>query len=74
MEMLVTALVSSAIAILGAATGLIVSYLNGKKQKKELDDIRKEIDEGGAYYVTCPNCGTRILLTGSAITREDSSK
>ena len=73
MDLLVTALVSSAVAIIGAASGLVVSWLNGKKTRQEFDDLKKELDEAGVYYVRCPKCGTKIVLTGSNIKREEGA-
>lgn len=66
------ALIAGCIAIVTSVVGVIVSKLESKKRKIELEAIRNAIDEGGGkLYVVCPNCGNRFYLSGSKIHKEE---
>lgn len=77
MDKLIAALVTGAIAVIGALVSLIVTKLNRKKAEEErkedrakLDALEAAINSGGHYYVVCPNCGSKILLQGAQIHEE----
>lgn len=71
MEIL-TALVASAISIIGALTVFITSKLKTNALKEEMDAIKKAIAESDKlYYITCPNCNTKIYLSQVKIKTEN---
>lgn len=58
-ELLVMALLSAGISILG----YLKSYIDNKKLKAKLDNIVDVLhDEEGQYYIQCPKCNEKILL------------
>lgn len=68
---IVTALVAAAVAIVTAAAGAVVSHIRLKQTRKELDGVKQIIkDSNQLYFVTCPNCGTKIYLNNVNISTE----
>ena len=75
---LITVLISSAIAILGALTSLVVSTLKAKETSVKteqtdlkIDKIEKAIEAGtGNFWLICPKCGTKIYLKDIDIRRD----
>lgn len=68
MNELVAALVTGGVSIVGAVVALIVSWLNTKRIRGEMDSLRREIDAGGGrYYILCPSCGAKVFLRGDAV-------
>lgn len=60
---IVTALVAAAVAIVGSAASAIVAHIRLQQTRKEFDGIKQIIkDSNQLYFVTCPNCGTKIYL------------
>lgn len=69
---ILTALITSGVAIIGALTSFIVSLLKSKATKKEIETIKKVINESDKlYYVECPNCKTKIYLDSVRISSEE---
>ena len=62
---LITAIAVGGASIIGSVVSLIVSRVNAKKVKTDVDALKSMLDEsGGVFYVTCPVCGKRIFLRG----------
>ena len=51
MNELVAALVTGGVSIVGAVVALIVSWLNTKRIRGEMDSLRREIDAGGVGII-----------------------
>ena len=65
MNELITAIVVGGVSIIGSLVSLIVSRINAKKVKTDIETIKSVLDEsGGIFYVTCPVCGKKIYLKG----------
>ena len=63
MEQLYTALISAAIAVIGAISAFLVSYLKTKSINKRLISLEEFINSDDLeYYVLCPKCGNKIIL------------
>ena len=63
MEQLYTALIASAISLIGALVAYFVSYLNNKKVKEKLQTLEDFINSDDTeYYIECPNCKSKIIL------------
>ena len=63
MEQLYTALISAAIAVIGAISAFLVSYLKTKSINKRLISLEEFINSDDCeYYVLCPKCGNKIIL------------
>lgn len=63
MEQLYAALISAAIAIIGAISAFLVSYLKTKSINKRLISLEEFINSDDVeYYVECPKCGNKIIL------------
>ena len=63
MEQLYAALISGAIAIIGALSAFLVSYFKTKSINKRLLSLEEFISSDDVeYYVECPNCGKKIIL------------
>ena len=63
MEQLYAALISAAIAVIGAISAFLVSYLKTKSINKRLISLEEFINsEDVEYYVLCPECGNKIIL------------
>lgn len=68
---ILTALVASAIAIIGAVTSFILSYLKSKSIQNELSNIKEALGRSDKlYYIICPNCKTKIYLSRVSIEEE----
>lgn len=75
---ILTALVASAVAIIGAVTSFILSYLKSKSIQNELSNIKEALGRSDKlYYIICPNCKTKIYLSRVSIEedyKEDARK
>ena len=75
---ILTALVASAVAIIGAVTSFILSYLKSKSIQNELSNIKEALGRSDKlYYIICPNCNTKIYLSRVSIEedyKEDARK
>lgn len=60
---IITALVASAVAIIGALTSFIVAYLENKARKKEITELKQSLRSATNLYVVCPECSTKIYLS-----------
>lgn len=70
---ILTALVASAVAIIGAVTSFILSYLKSKSIQNELSNIKEALGRSDKlYYIICPNCKTKIYLSRVSIEEEDT--
>nr|DAG62299.1 MAG TPA: suppressor [Caudoviricetes sp.] len=68
---ILTALVASAVAIIGAVTSFILSYLKSKSIQNELSNIKEALGRSDKlYYIICPNCKTKIYLSRVSIEEE----
>ena len=65
-----TALITAAISIIVAVSGLIVSRINDLKRKKDIDDLKAIINDNGNYFINCPACGHKIYLKDAEIKKE----
>lgn len=75
MTEIITALVASAVSIIGALTVFITSRLKANALKAELDAIKKAIAESDKlYYIECPNCNTKIYLSQVKIKTESKEE
>lgn len=64
MEQLYAALISAAIAVVGALAAFLVSYLKTKSINKRLISLEEFINSDDIeYYVLCPKCGNKIVLS-----------
>ena len=60
MEQLYPVLVALAVAVVS----YLVSYLNNKKLKEKITTIEEALQSDDAeYYVICPNCKSKIILS-----------
>lgn len=75
---ILTALVASAVAIIGAVTSFILSYLKSKSIQNELSNIKEALGRSDKlYYIICPKCNTKIYLSRVSIEedyKEDARK
>ena len=68
---ILTSLVASAVAIIGAVTSFILSYLKSKSIQNELSNIKEALGRSDKlYYIICPNCKTKIYLSRVSIEEE----
>ena len=68
---ILTALVASVVAIIGAVTSFILSYLKSKSIQNELSNIKEALGRSDKlYYIICPNCKTKIYLSRVSIEEE----
>lgn len=68
---IVTALVLAAVSIVTTAGAAIVAHIKLKQAKQELDGVKQIIKNSNQlYFVTCPNCGTKIYLNNVTIGTE----
>lgn len=68
---ILTAFVASAVAIIGAVTSFILSYLKSKSIQNELSNIKEALGRSDKlYYIICPNCKTKIYLSRVSIEEE----
>ena len=59
----IAAIATGGVAIVGSIVSLIVSKINSKKMKTDIDSIKSVLDDsGGVFYIICPTCGKRIYL------------
>ena len=60
MEQLYTVLAALAIAV----ASYLVSYFNNRKLKEKITTIEEALQSDDAeYYVICPNCKSKIILS-----------
>ena len=60
MEQLYPVLVALAIAV----ASYLISYINNKKLKDKITTIEEALQSDDAeYYVICPNCKSKIILS-----------
>ena len=60
---LMAAIIASAVTLIGAVTTYIVNYLKTKSLKKRLQTLEDFFaSDDTEYYVTCPNCNSKIIL------------
>lgn len=75
---ILTALVASAVAIIGAVTSFILSYLKSKSIQNDLNNVKEALGRSDKlYYIICPNCKTKIYLSRVSIEedyKEDARK
>lgn len=75
---ILTAIVASAVAIIGAVTSFILSYLKSKSIQNELSTIKEALGRSDKlYYIICPSCKTKIYLSRVSIEedyKEDARK
>lgn len=62
-EEIITCLVTSVVAIIGAITGFVVNYLENKSTRNDIEKIRESLKETEGLYIKCPNCSTKIYLS-----------
>lgn len=61
---LLSALLAAAIAIIGAVATYVVNYLKNKQIKERLKTLEDFIaSDETEYYVECPNCKSKIILS-----------
>lgn len=69
-EEIITAIVTSVVAIIGAFGSMIVSYLESKARKKDIEELKKSLKSATNLYVICPECSTKIYLSKIDIQEE----
>lgn len=73
-----TALIASGVAIIGAITSFILNWLKAKSIQVDLSSIKEVLGRSDKlYYIVCPNCKTKIYLSRVSIEEEieqDGSK
>ena len=71
MEQLYPVLVALAIAV----ASYLISYINNKKLKDKITTIEEALQSDDAeYYVICPNCKSKIILSKVKILVDKQSK
>ena len=71
MSEIVTALVSGAVLVIGSVAMFIATWLKQRSIRNELDSIRNALaNSSQLYYISCPNCGTKIYLNSVTINSE----
>ena len=70
-EQLYPVLVALAIAV----ASYLISYINNKKLKDKITTIEEALQSDDAeYYVICPNCKSKIILSKVKILVDKQSK
>lgn len=67
---IITCLVASVVAIIGALTSFAVNYLENKSTKADIKNIKESLKASTGLYVKCPNCSTKIYLSKVDIEEE----
>ena len=63
-----TALIASGVAIIGAITSFILNWLKAKSIQIDLSSIKEALGRSDKlYYIVCPNCKTKIYLSKVSI-------
>ena len=66
-----TALIASGVAIIGAVTSFILNWLKSKSIQVDLSSIKEVLGRSDKlYYIVCPNCKTKIYLSRVSIEEE----
>lgn len=66
-----TALIASGVAIIGALTSFILNWLKAKSIQVDLSSIKEVLGRSDKlYYIVCPNCKTKIYLSRVSIEEE----
>lgn len=66
-----TALIASGVAIIGAITSFILNWLKAKSIQVDLSSIKEILGRSDKlYYIVCPNCKTKIYLSRVSIEEE----
>lgn len=66
-----TALIASGVAIIGAITSFILNWLKAKSIQVDLSSIKEVLGRSDKlYYIVCPNCKTKIYLSKVSIEEE----
>ena len=66
-----TALIASSVAIIGAITSFILNWLKAKSIQVDLSSIKEVLGRSDKlYYIVCPNCKTKIYLSRVSIEEE----
>ena len=66
-----TALIASGVAIIGAVTSFILNWLKAKSIQVDLSSIKEVLGRSDKlYYIVCPNCKTKIYLSRVSIEEE----
>lgn len=69
-----TALIASGVAIIGAITSFVLNWLKAKSIQIDLSSIKEALGSSDKlYYIVCPNCKTKIYLSKVSI-EEDIKK
>ena len=63
------------IALAVAVASYLISYINNKKLKDKITTIEEALQSDDAeYYVICPNCKSKIILSKVKILVDKQSK
>lgn len=66
-----TALIASGVAIIGAITSFILNWFKAKSIQVDLSSIKEVLGRSDKlYYIVCPNCKTKIYLSKVSIEEE----
>lgn len=66
-----TALIASGVAIIGAITSFILNWLKAKSIQVDLTSIKEVLGRSDKlYYIVCPNCKSKIYLSRVSIEEE----
>ena len=66
-----TALIASGVAIIGAITSFVLNWLKAKSIQVDLSSIKEVLGRSDKlYYIVCPNCKTKIYLSRVSIEEE----
>lgn len=66
-----TALIASGVAVIGAITSFILNWLKAKSIQVDLSSIKEVLGRSDKlYYIVCPNCKTKIYLSRVSIEEE----
>lgn len=70
-----TALIASGVAIIGAITSFILNWLKAKSIQLDLSSIKEALGRSDKfYYIVCPNCKTKIYLSRVSIEEEETTE
>lgn len=66
-----TALIASGVAIIGAITSFILNWLKAKSIQVDLTSIKEVLGRSDKlYYIVCPYCKKKIYLSRVSIEEE----
>ena len=75
MDQLYAALIAAAISIIGAAAAFVSTWLKSRANSKRLATLEEFINSDDTeYYIECPNCGQKIVLSKVKILIEKQNK